>query len=139
MNRLRTVLCASFVVVAHLPALLRAQAATPEVSRSAVGAELQLVIPSSVPVYLFGRMPRRPVAGLWRGWLQDSVRTSRPMPVVLPFDSTVAPTLECPMPVARLAPEAIPRMPTAPIDSAGAAPRVLPLRGCTNPLDRRPY
>ncbi len=138
MNRLRIFLCASLLVAAHLPALLHAQAATPEGSRSAVGAELKLVIPLSMRVYALGLTPRGPVAGLWRGWLQDSARTGQPVPVVLPLDSTMTSTLECPMPVARMAPEAIPHMPTAQIDSAVAAPRVVTLRSCTNPLDRTP-
>lgn len=138
MNRLRTFLCASFVVAAYLPALLHAQDATPERSRSAVGAELKLVIPSSMRDYSLGLTPQGSVAGLLRRWLQDSARTGQPVPVVLPLDSTTTSALECPMPVFRLAPESIPHMPTAQVDSAVAASRVVTLRGCTNPLDRRP-
>lgn len=138
MNRLRTFLCASVVVAAHLPALLRAQAATPEGSRSAVATELKLVIPSSMRDYAPGLTPRGPIAGLSRRWWQDSARTGQPVPVVLPFDSTATSTLECPMPVFRLAPEAVPYMPIAQTDSAFAAAGVMTLSGCTNPLDRRP-
>ncbi len=138
MNRLRTFLCASFLVAALSPALLHAQAATPQGSRSVVGTELKLVIPASLRVYSPGVTPRGQVAGLSRRWLQDSARTGQQVPVVLPYDSTTTSTRECAMPVFRMAPEAVPHMPTAQIDSAFADPGVVTLRGCTNPLDPRP-
>lgn len=141
MNRLRIFLCASFAVIAHQPSLLHAQLVAPEVPRSSVSTELRLVIPPMMRVYSLDRTQRGPVSGLWRGWLQDSARRAQPVPVVLPSDSTVTAmtsNLECPMPVARLAPVSVPHMPTAQTDSLGTAPRAVTLRGCTNPLDRKP-
>lgn len=138
MKAFRTILCASVVLAAFLPSLLHAQTALPEVQRPVIGNELALVIPASVRRYSLGIGPRAFGVGSLRWRMQDSTRTDQPVPIVLRLDSITPSTSECPMPVARMAPEAIPRMPVAQVDSNSAAPRVVGWRGCINPLDRRP-
>lgn len=138
MHRPRSFLCASFLLAALAPVLLHAQAATPKASRSAADTALKLVIPLSMRDYSPGLTPPAPVARSSRRWAQDSARSARRVTVLLPLDSTTSSVLECPMPVFRLAPEAIPHMPTAQLDSAVAAPRGVTVPGCTNPLDPRP-
>lgn len=137
-NQSRAFLCASFVLAASLPSLLRAQATLSEPPRPVVGNELSLVIPSTVRRYTFGLAPRPFFVGSLRWRLQDSSRTDQPVPIVVRLDSIAPSVSECPMPVARMAPERVPRMPVAQVDSTSAAPRVVEWRGCTNPLDRRP-
>ncbi|QJR37583.1 hypothetical protein [Gemmatimonas groenlandica] len=121
-----------------MPSLLRAQTTPPEVPRPVIGNALSSVMPTSVRRYSLGIAPRAFGVGSLRWRMQDSTRTDQPIPIVLRLDSITASVLECPMPVARMAPEAIPRMPVAQVDSISAAPRVVSWRGCTNPLDRRP-
>lgn len=138
MRQSRTFLCASLVLAASLPSSLRAQATLPELPRPVPSNALTLEIPSSVRVFSLGMAPRALGVGSLSWRLQDSSRTDRPVPIVVRLDSITASALECPMPVARVAPERIPRMPVAQVDSVSAAPRVVGWRGCTNPLDRRP-
>ena len=130
----RTFVCASFLLAASVPTLLCAQATLPEVPRPTVDNALTLVIPSSVRRYSLVISPRAFGIGSLRWRLQDSSRTDQPVPIVLRLDSITPSALECPMPVARMAPESVPRMPVAQIDSSSAAPRVVGWRGCTNPL-----
>ncbi|WP_309673558.1 hypothetical protein [Gemmatimonas sp.] len=132
MPQSRTFVCASFLLAASLPSLLRAQATLPEVPRPVVGNALTLVVPSPVRRYSLGMAPRAFGSLRWR--LQDSSRTDQPVPIVLRLDSISQSAPECPMPVARMAPESVPRMPVAQVDSSGAPPRLVAWRGCTNPL-----
>ncbi|WP_310570976.1 hypothetical protein [Gemmatimonas sp.] len=134
----RTFVCASFLLAASVPTLLCAQATLPEVPRPTVDNALTLVIPSSVRRYSLVISPRAFGIGSLRSWLQDSSRTNQAVPTVLRLDSLTPSVLECPMPVARMAPERVPRMPGAQVDSISAAPNVAAWRGCMNPLDRRP-
>lgn len=138
MHTLRTFLCASFLMAASVPSLLRAQTTLPELPRPVPGNELTLVIPTSVRRYSLGIGPRAFGVGSLRWRTQDSTRTDQPLPIVVRLDSITSSALECPMPVARMAPESVPRMPVAQVDSTSAAPRVVAWRGCTNPLDRQP-
>lgn len=137
MQKLQTFWCASVVLAVTVPSLLRAQPAQPEVPRAAGGNELRLFIPSSVRLYSLGIAPRALGPGLLRGRLQDSLRTDRPVPIMLRLDSIAPSALECPMPIARMAPADVPRMPVAQVDSVSAPPRVVAWRACANPLDRR--
>ncbi|WP_411279396.1 hypothetical protein [Gemmatimonas sp.] len=138
MNRLRAFSWLSFVLVGGLPSVVAAQAIPLEVPRVVVGDTLRFVIPSSARLVSLGVGPRGRAVGTLRGWLQDSQRTDQPVPVVLRLDSITPSALECPMPVARRAPETILRMPVASGDSTGAPLGVVKPSGCTNPLDRRP-
>ncbi|WP_309670940.1 hypothetical protein [Gemmatimonas sp.] len=138
MRTLQTFLCASFLPAASVPSLLRAQTTLPELPRPVPGNELTLAIPSSVRHYSLGVAPRLFGVGSLRWRLQDSTRMDQPVPIVVRVDSITPSVSECPMPVARMAPERVPRMPVAQFDSISAARRVVAWRGCANPLDRRP-
>lgn len=138
MNRIRVLSCVSFVIAAFLPSLLKAQTVPLELPRASLGDTLASATPSSARLRSLGVVPQELAVGTLRGWLQSTQRKNQPVPAALLLDSITSSALECPMPVARLAPEAIADMPVAAIDITSATSGGVTLRGCINPLDRRP-
>ncbi len=138
MNRIRAFSFVLFVIAGVLPSLVKAQAVPQEAERVSVRDTRTLVNPSSARLLSLGVVPQELAVGRWRGWPQAPQRKNQPMPAAFLLDSIISSAPECPMPVARLAPEAISPMPVAALDTTRTTPGVVKRSGCINPLDRRP-